>query len=400
MGATDAVELLSETPDRPRIELTATVGRGDSFQRALTRAGVTDADARTVAGLVASAVPLSAIEAGTRMDMVLGRRASKREARPLDSLGFRAELDLALNIERPEGGGALRLRRIPIAVDDTPLRVQGASGSSLYRAARAAGAPARAVETYLRAIGNRIAISSDSQFDLVIAQRRAETGEVEVGELLYAGLTQGKRRLQLVKWTLDGRSDWFDAAGVGESRGVLQRPVVGRLTSSYGMRRHPLLGFSRLHKGVDYGAPTGTPIVAASGGTVTFAGWHGGHGNFVKLQHNGGLGTGYGHMSRIAVRSGERVRQGQIIGYVGSTGLSTGPHLHYEVYRNGQAVNPASVSFITQAQLAGAELRKFRSTLAGYMAVRAGAPPVFAGKSGAARSAKADTKPATADKRG
>lgn len=396
MGATDAVEMLSETPDRPRIELTAIVGRGDSFQRALTRAGVTDSDAKIATGLVASAVSLGAIEAGTRMDMVLGRRASKQEARPLDSLNFRAELDLALAIERPETGGALRLRRIPIAVDDTPLRVQGASGSSLYRAARAAGAPARAVETYLRAIGNRISISSDSRFDLVVAQRRAETGEVEIGDLLYAGLTQGKRKLQLVRWKVGGRDEWFDAAGVGESRGVMQRPVVGRLTSSFGMRRHPLLGYSRLHQGIDIGAPTGTPIVAASDGVVTYAGWHGGHGNFVKLQHGGGLGTGYGHMSRIAVRNGERVRQGEIIGYVGSTGLSTGPHLHYEVYRNGVPVNPASVTFITQAQLAGAELRKFKSALAGYLSVRVGAPPVFAGKSGGAKAAKADGK----DKRG
>ena len=219
---------------------------------------------------------------------------------------------------------------------------------------------------------------------------------VEIGDLLYAGLTQGKRKLQLVRWKVGGRDEWFDAAGVGESRGVMQRPVVGRLTSSFGMRRHPLLGYSRLHQGIDIGAPTGTPIVAASDGVVTYAGWHGGHGNFVKLQHGGGLGTGYGHMSRIAVRNGERVRQGEIIGYVGSTGLSTGPHLHYEVYRNGVPVNPASVTFITQAQLAGAELRKFKSALAGYLSVRVGAPPAFAGKSGGAKVAKADGK----DKRG
>ena len=386
MGASDLVEPLSETPDRPRIELTATIGRGDSFVRALTRAGATDADARRAADLVGDAIALGKIEAGTRMDLVLGRRANKREARPLDSLDFRAALDLALAVERPEGGGALRLRRIPIAVDDTPLRVQGTASGSLYRAARAAGAPAKAVEAYLRAIGSRMSIyrdvGSDARFDLVIEQRRAETGEVEIGSLVYAGLTQGKRKVQLMKWTVNGRSEWFEASGVGESRGALQRPVAGRLTSSFGMRRHPLLGFSRFHKGLDFGAPTGTPIYAASDGVVNFAGWHGGHGNFVKLQHGGGLGTGYGHMSRIAVRSGERVRQGEIIGYVGSTGLSTGPHLHYEVYRNGQAINPTAVSFITKAQLAGAELRRFKGQLARYMGVRVGAAPAFARKAG------------------
>lgn len=400
MAATDAVERLAEPPERPHIELTATVGRGDSFVRALRRAGVADAEAAHVGDLVGSAISLGDIEAGTRMDLVLGRRANKREARPLERLEFRAKLELALAVERPEGGGALALRRIPIAVDNTPLRIQGRVGSSLYRSARGAGAPAKAVEAYLRALGSRMSVNrgigADDRFDIIVAQRRAETGEVEIGELLYAGLDQGKRKTQLLKWTAGGRSEWFEASGVGQQRGAFMRPVAGgRLTSSFGMRRHPLLGYSRFHKGVDFGAPTGTPIVAAADGVVSFAGWHGGHGKYVKLTHSGGLGTGYGHMSRIAVRSGERVTQGEIIGYVGSTGLSTGPHLHYEVYKGGAAVNPTSVSFVTQATLAGAELRRFKATLANYLSVQPGAAPAFAGrgKSDADETARNDKSP-------
>src|SRR5690606_10323773 len=120
-------------------------------------------------------------------------------------------------------------------------------------------------------------------------------------------------------------------------------------------------------------ASHGTPIYAVTDGTVQFAGRHGGHGNYVKLSHGGGLATGYGHMSRIAVSAGARVRRGQVIGYVGSTGLSTGPHLHYEMYRNGKTVNPASVSFVTRAQLSGRELASFRSTLAELQKVVPGA---------------------------
>lgn len=382
MGATDVVEMLNDTPDRPRIELAATLGRGDSFVRALQRAGVSDADARKVGDLVSDAVPLNGIDAGTRMDLVLGRRATKHDARPLDSLKFRAKLELALAVERPESGGPLALRRIPIAVDDTPLRIKGTVGSSLYQAARAAGAPARAVETYLRALGGYLSISrdvsSDDKFDLIIAQRRAETGEVEIGDLLYAGLDKARKKIRILKWNVGSRTEWFEASGVGERRGTFQKPVIGHLTSSFGMRFHPLLGYSRLHKGVDYGAASGTPIVAVADGRVVFSGWHGGHGNFVKLEHAGGLGSGYGHMSRIAVRSGTYVRQGQLIGYVGSTGLSTGPHLHFEVYKNGAAVNPTGVSFISQPQLAGAELRKFQSQLATYLTVKPGAPAMFA----------------------
>ena len=138
------------------------------------------------------------------------------------------------------------------------------------------------------------------------------------------------------------------------------------------MRRHPILGYRRMHAGIDFKASYGTPIYAVTDGVVQFAGRHGGHGNYVKLSHGGGLGTGYGHMSRIAVRSGQSVRRGQVIGYVGSTGLSTGPHLHYEMYRNGKTVNPSSVQFVNRAQLTGAELQNFRAKLAQLLEVPAG----------------------------
>lgn len=374
MAATDAVQPLVDTPERPRIELTATIGQGDGFARALERAGVAKGQAREVADLVSEAVALRDLRSGTRVEMVLGRRASKAEARPLDSLLFRARFDLKLAVERVDG--ALALRRIPIAVDDTPLRIQGRVGSSLYASARAAGAPAKAVETYIRALAARMSISRDvrsgDRFDIIVEHRRAATGETEVGQLLYAGLDQGKRKTRLLKWTTGGSAQWYEASGVGEKRGVMRMPVVGRLTSGFGMRRHPLLGFSRFHKGLDFGAPYGAPIVAATDGTVSFAGWHGGHGKYVKLNHSGGLQTGYAHMSRIVAKSGQRVRQGQVIGYVGSTGLSTGPHLHYEIYKRGAPINPRSISVTTTSQLAGAELARFRAKLAGLLAVRPG----------------------------
>jgi murein DD-endopeptidase MepM/ murein hydrolase activator NlpD len=125
-----------------------------------------------------------------------------------------------------------------------------------------------------------------------------------------------------------------------------------------------------MHKGLDYGAPMGSPIVAATAGTVNFAGWHGGHGNYVQIRHAGGLGTGYAHMSRIKVRSGQAVTAGQVIGYVGSTGISTGPHLHFEVFKNNVAVNPASVKFVQAAKLVGSELSRFKATLARLTSVR------------------------------
>ncbi|MCS6987831.1 MAG: M23 family metallopeptidase [Sphingomonadaceae bacterium] len=129
------------------------------------------------------------------------------------------------------------------------------------------------------------------------------------------------------------------------------------------MRFHPILGFSRLHQGVDFAAPTGTPVVASAAGRVTLAGWSGGYGQVVEVDHGRGLKTRYAHLSRIDVRPGQAVGQGQRIGAVGSTGLSTGPHLHYEVWRDGRAVNPAETRFLAGPRLEGAELARFKAEL-------------------------------------
>ncbi len=206
-------------------------------------------------------------------------------------------------------------------------------------------------------------------------QQRAATGEVQLGGLIYAGLTQCSEKVQLMPWQSDGRTEWLDASGRGQRTGMMTMPVNGHVTSGYGMRMHPLLGFTRMHKGIDIGAPWGSPIYAATDGVVTMAGRNGGYGNFVKLAHAGGLGTGYGHMSRIAVRPGQHVGKGQVIGYVGSTGMSTGPHVHYELYRNGVAINPNSASFTIVHQLQGGDLSEFRSRLNRLLSVPVGGAP-------------------------
>lgn len=390
MAATDAVEPLADTPERPRIDLLATLSRGDAFGRVLRRAGVGKAESDSVAEMVGDAIPLSELSPGTTIDVTLGRRPSKDVARPLDALSFRAAFDLKLEVRRI--GGSLRLIRHPIAVDETPLRIQGRVGSSLYRSARAVGAPARAVEAFIRAIAGQIEIGSvgaDDRFDIILKHRRAATGETETGELLYAGLDRARAKdLQLMQWEQGGRTQWFEASGVGRTSGMLQRPVPGTVSSKFGMRRHPILGYSRMHKGMDFRAGYGTPILAATAGRVVRAGWAGGYGKQVRLSHPGDLATSYSHMSRIIAQPGQYVRQGQIIGYVGSTGLSTGPHLHYELYRNGRPINPASVKFTTRAQLSGRALASFRSKLRNLLAVRAAGVRPSQTRSATAEAAK------------
>lgn len=374
MGATREVVALARAPERPRLDLVATLARGDSFERMLRRAGVGQAEAGRVAQMVAGAMPLGEIASGTQVDITLGRRPAPEAPRPLDALSFRARFDLQLAVAREDGRLVLDPR--PIKVDTTPLRIRGIVGSSLFRSARNAGAPASAVQEYLRTIGQEVdmdgGVAASDEYDLIVDYKRAATGEVEAGKLLYAALIRdGKARVQQMRWGSEG--EFYDATGEGAARNGLMAPVPGRQTSSYGMRRHPILGYKRMHRGIDFRASYGTPIYAVSDGKVNYAGRHGGHGNYVKLDHDGGLATGYAHMSRIAVSRGQRVRRGQVIGYVGSTGLSTGPHLHYEMYRNGATVNPSGVRFVTRAQLSGSQLQAFRGTLAELQKVAPGA---------------------------
>ena len=375
MAPTDAVEPLLNAPERPSVELTAMMGQGDSFTRILERAGVASAEAAQVTAMVAEVSDPGAIKPGTIMDVTLGSRAVQSAPRPLEALAFRARLDLKLDIRRIDG--RLGLTRTSVSVDESPIRIQGRVGTSLYRAARAAGVPAKAVAAYIRALATQIDIGdlgSDDRFDIVLEHRRAASGESESGDLLYAGLERsGASSLQLMPWQQDGRVQWFEASGVGKARGVLQRPVPGVVSSDFGLRRHPILGYTRMHKGIDFRAGYGTPILAATDGVVAAAGWAGGYGQQVRINHAGGVTTSYSHMSRMIAEPGSTVRQGQLIGYVGSSGLSTGPHLHYELHVNGVPVDPASIQFATRSQLSGPELAEFRSRLRGLLSIRPGA---------------------------
>ena len=368
VAASSLVRRLAETPERPVIDLTVTLGDGDTIVNALQRAGVGMNEAARVATLVAGAVSLDQLKPGTILSLTMGRRPSRLQPRPLEKLSFRAGFDLNLAVNR--AGDELLLDRRPISIDHAPMHLRGLVGASLYRSMRAAGVPARVVESYIKAVAARMPIGdvgAADTFDIVADQARAATGEVEVGQLQYAGLVDasGRRRLQLVRWgDQQGEGGSFmDPAGQVERRGFMGMPVAGRVTSTFGYRMHPLLGFMRMHKGMDIGAPYGSPIYAAIDGIVSFAGRSGGYGNFVKLSHASGYASGYGHMSRIAVAPGTRVARGQVIGYVGSTGMSTGPHLHWEVWKNGVPVNPRSISLSSVQTVSNDTLRGLKAKI-------------------------------------
>jgi murein DD-endopeptidase MepM/ murein hydrolase activator NlpD len=248
------------------------------------------------------------------------------------------------------------------------VRFGGPITLSLYQAAVDAGVSDQALAEMIRVLSYDVDFQRDIQKDdaFEILYERFSTADgrpVRDGRILFTALTNAGKRLTAYAFeTEDGTVDYFDENGEGVRKPLMRTPIDGaRLSSSFGMRRHPILGYSKMHTGVDFAAPTGTPIYAAGDGVVRFAGRKGGYGKYVQIRHTGEFSTAYAHMSRILVRNGQRVRQGDVIGRVGSTGRSTGPHLHYEIIRNGQKVNPMGVRFQPAVKLAGAELERFQS---------------------------------------
>ncbi|HXG99177.1 MAG TPA: M23 family metallopeptidase [Sphingomicrobium sp.] len=347
MVASDRVSPLLAAPERAAIDLDLKLSADDRIDRLLVRVGAVPADAETVAKLVASAAPRG-LDVGTSIKLRLGRRAAGG-FRGIERVALRAGLDVVLTINGGADGLSATVRRI--AVDQRPRRIRGRVGDGLYWSLRSSGVSTETATDYLKALATRLDVGADlgpdDRFDLVIAHRRAATGEERSGPLLYAGVERfGGSPVQMLNWTVGGRTGWYDAASLAQiSSSALAWPVSAPVTSNFGLRVHPILRFARMHKGMDFGAHWGTPIVASADGLVSRAGWAGGYGRQVRIAHAGGIATSYSHMSRMVVAPGTVVRQGQLIGYVGSSGLSTGPHLHYETYRGGRAVNPRSVRF-------------------------------------------------------
>jgi murein DD-endopeptidase MepM/ murein hydrolase activator NlpD len=269
-------------------------------------------------------------------------------------------------------------------------------GGSLYQSAAAAGAPPVVTAEAIKLFAHRLDFSRDihagDRFRLVYGRRITASGRlVQVGDLYYAEILAKGHLARFYRYQAasDAKADYVDEDGKDVNGLLLRTPVYGaRITSGFGMRRHPILGYTRMHQGIDFGVPTGTPVLAAGDGVVEQARWAGGYGRWIKLRHAGGWETAYGHLSRWAAKPGQRVRQGQVIAYSGSTGESTGPHVHFEVIENGVKVNPKSAKAPSGGLLEGEALAAFRLQKTRMDALLAQAGPV------AARLASADiTKP-------
>ena len=239
---------------------------------------------------------------------------------------------------------------------------------SLYNSAVNLGIKPNIIIEFARLYGFQVDFQRDiwknDSFQIIYEEFVNENNMiVDTGEILFANLNLQNTDLQLYKFEYEeNKIDYFDENGKSIKKTLMKTPINGaRLSSSYGKRKHPILGYTKMHTGTDFAAPTGTPIMASGDGKVIKAGWCGGGGNCVKLKHNNTYQTVYAHMSKFGrgIKKGVRVKQGQIIGYVGSTGLSTGPHLHYEVIENGKKVNSQKLNLPSGKVLKGEERKKF-----------------------------------------
>ena len=200
-------------------------------------------------------------------------------------------------------------------------------------------------------------------FEIYYEKFEDDNGKVrDTGKIIYASMFVNGEELNLYNFKYKNHEDYYDIKGKSITKSLMKTPINGaRLSSSFGMRKHPILGYNKMHRGTDFAAPSGTPIMASGSGTVTRARWCGGGGNCVKIKHNSSYETVYAHMKAFAkgIKEGRKVKQGQIIGYVGSTGLSTGPHLHYEVIVNGKKVNSQRLKLPSGKTLRGKEREEF-----------------------------------------
>ncbi len=240
--------------------------------------------------------------------------------------------------------------------------------NSLYLDANALGAPDKVIQQFANIYEYSVDFQRDIQpgdaFEMFFEVARDKKGNVvKAGDLLYTSFApRGKAMNYYLYEDADGRENFYDKDGKTAKRKLRATPINGaRLSSRFGKRRHPILGYQKMHSGIDFAAPRGTPIMAAGTGVVEYAGRYGGYGNYIRLRHSDGYKTAYAHMKGFArgIRKGSHVRQDQVIGYVGSTGRSTGPHLHYEVIHNGKRINPRRLSQLSGKPLSKSEMTAF-----------------------------------------
>ena len=358
-------DLIAELEDEIFTDIV--VSKGDNFAKVLKKAGIKNSDIDKIIINGKDTYNFSKIYLGDNVKIF-----SHYDDDILDKfkLIYRfsntEELIVSLNDQQ---NFEYQVNEIPL--ESEKVYVKGTIKTSLYEAMKDAGLSDLAITEVIRIYSFDVDFQRDiyenDTFELYFTKKVNEDGKtVEIEDPEYLLLTSRGTPLKYYLFTTPDFSEYFDEKGKGMTKSLMKTPINGaRLSSGFGYRKHPILGYNKLHKGVDFAAPSGTPIFAAGNGVVEFAGKNGAYGNYVRIRHDGTFKTAYAHMKSLkkGIYDGVRVKQGDIIGYVGTTGRSTGPHLHYEIIQNGEQMNPAKLKLPSGRKLNEQELKQFNNLI-------------------------------------
>jgi len=343
----------------PYKEFKYTIQNNDSVEKILNRFNVDYNETKYITSELKKK-KLSSIYSGREVSLVLKEGNKKNQ---VVNILYPVSNTLSIQIRKTDEGFIIKENIIKLNLKEVVIK--NTIKNNLYSAAIQAGIEPNIIIEFARIYGFEIDFQRDIRkgdwFEIYYEKFVDDNNIVkDTGKIIYASMFVNNRELNLYNFKDKNDIGYYDLNGKSIVKALMKTPINGaRLSSPFGNRKHPILGFTKHHNGTDFAAPTGTPIMASGSGTVITAGWCGNGGNCVRIRHNSSYTTGYGHLSKFATKTGRRVKQGQIIGYVGNTGMSTGPHLHYTVKYNGKFVNSQKLKLPSGKVLKGETRKNF-----------------------------------------
>ena len=346
----------------PYEEINYTIKNNDTVEKILKKFKIRQKDIKNIS-IRLKEKKLANIYSGRKLSLII----KKLDDGSKTIVNFVYPINNTTSVEIRKSKDNFLVKENILKLNRTEVVVKNIIKSNLYSSAIEASVEPNIIIEFARIFGFEVDFQRDIRkgdwFEILYEKFKDDNDKVrDTGKIIYASMYVNGEEINLYNFKYNNEEDYYDIKGKSITKSLMKTPINGaRLSSSFGMRKHPILGYNKMHRGTDFAAQSGTPIMASGSGTVTRARWCGGGGNCVKIKHNSTYETIYAHMKAFAkgIKEGRKVKQGQIIGYVGSTGLSTGPHLHYEVLVNGKKVNSQKLKLPSGKILKGEERKQF-----------------------------------------
>ena len=346
----------------PYEEIEYVIKKNDTVEKILKKYKIRDEDIKKIS-LKLKQKKLANIYSGRKLTIIL----KKLEDKSTTIVNFVYPINNTTSVEVRKFKNDFIVKENILQLYKKEVVIKKVITNNLYSSAVSSGVEPNIIVEFARIFGFEVDFQRDIRkgdwFEILYEKFEDDNNKVrDTGKIIYASMYINGEEINLYNFKYNNEENYYDIKGKSITKSLMKTPINGaRLSSSFGMRKHPILGFNKMHRGTDFAAPSGTPIMASGSGTITRARWCGGGGNCVKIKHNSTYETIYAHMKAFAkgIKEGRKVKQGQIIGYVGSTGLSTGPHLHYEVVVNGKKVNSQKLKLPSGKTLKGYERKQF-----------------------------------------